>query len=369
MDARRAAKAAAKMGIALDPDEPARQVTVSEVVRRYEMDGYPDRKGNPRADTPHRRSEKDACALLLRFFKDDRLVDGLNQNVLDHYHDWRRKGVARGDGHRTTDLELNALSNALNWAIRKELIKVNPIANRVRYHSSTNARHCKSMAASSADELHEIAGHMFEERRSEVLGWQLLFEGLTGLRTNEALALRIDSHPDEPGGLTADGGSLCVRRSKKAGRDNPYVEVHDGLKPLLEAHKAWLVARYPNNPYFFPGRDKEEGLAVSKGALTKTLARLLKREIVRKKFTSHGARAFYVLVRRSHGISDAQIAWEINHIGGVATLEKVYGGVPPSWRSGNGPKLSWIPKGTPAWRKIRPLPSNTGPQPHVAGNS
>ena len=87
MDARRAAKAAAKMGIALDPDEPARQVTVSEVVSRYEMDGYPDRKGNPRADTPHRRSEKDACALLLRFFKDDGLVDGLNQNVLDHYHD------------------------------------------------------------------------------------------------------------------------------------------------------------------------------------------------------------------------------------------------------------------------------------------
>ena len=58
------------------------------------------------------------------------------------------------------------------------------------------------------------------------------------------------------------------------------------------------------------------------------------------------------MVRRSNGISDSQIAWEINHVGGVGMLEKVYGGVPPHWTQGNGPKLSWMPKGEPAWKRI-----------------
>src|ERR1035441_2377747 len=41
--------------------------------------------------------------------------------------------------------------------------------------------------------------------------------------------MRADARPDEPDGLTADGGSLSLRRSKKAGRDNPDGEVYEGL--------------------------------------------------------------------------------------------------------------------------------------------
>jgi integrase len=177
---------------------------------------------------------------------------------------------------------------------------------------------------------------------------------MTGLRTNEALALRMDARSDEPGGLTDDGKSLCVRRSKRAGRDNPYVEVHAGLKEMLAAHKRWHRRRYPKSPWYFPGRDSDGGLPISKGALTKALNHLFAKGDLKKKFISHGLRAFYVLVRRSHGIGDPQIAWEINHIGGVGTLEKVYGGVPPHWLRGKGPKLSWTPKGKPAWIRLKP---------------
>jgi hypothetical protein len=303
----------------------------------------------------HKEAEKANCETLLRYFNEGQLVDDLRQKVLDHYHTWRCANITKGTGHRTTDLELNTLSNALRWAVRQETIKSHPVRDRQRYHSSTSARHCKSMAPSSIDELHEIAALLFRDQRSETLGWQALLEGMTSLRTNEALVLRMDARPDEPGGLTEDGKSLCVRRSKRAGRDNPYVEVHAGLKQMLAAHKKWHRRSYPKSPWYFPGRDSDGRLPISKGALTKALDRLFKTGDLKKKFTSQGLRAFYVLVRRSHGVGDSQIAWEINHVGGVGTLEKVYGGVPPHWLHGKGPKLSWTPKGKPAWKKVKPV--------------
>ena len=64
---------------------------------------------------------------------------------------------------------------------------------------------------------------------------------------------------------------------------------------------------------------------------------------ITKKLTSHGDRAFYVLVRRSNGIHDSQIAAELNQIGGLETLRTSYGVVPSHWLEGRGPKLKWLP--------------------------
>ncbi len=83
-----------------------------------------------------------------------------------------------------------------------------------------------------------------------------------------------------------------------------------------------------------------------------TLEWLHQKGLLKKKITSRGMRAFYVLVCRSHGVNDPQIAWEINHVGGVVTLESVYGGVPPHWLQGQGSKLEWRPKGKPAWSQL-----------------
>ena len=327
-------------------------VTVCQVLQRYAHDGYPDRRGSARAPGRHLDCETKAVETLLKYFTRE-TVQKLSQNTLDHYHDWRVKSVTKGDGHRTTDLELNALTNALNWSVRKELIQVNPISSRMHYHSSTDARHCKDVAPTSTDELHEIAAPLFQSRRRESLGWQALFEASTGLRTSEALALKLDAPANEPGWITEDGGSMCVRRCKKASRENPFVQIHEGLKILLAAHLLWHKQRFPNSPWYFPGNSGLE--KITGGALTHALGDLFKSGKIQRKITSHGLRAFFVLVRRSHGISDTQIAWEINHIGGVATLERSYGGVPPHWRDGKGPKLSWSPKGDPAWTNIKPL--------------
>jgi hypothetical protein len=58
-------------------------------------------------------------------------------------------------------------------------------------------------------------------------------------------------------------------------------------------------------------------------------------------------------VRRSQGVGDAQIVYELNHTGGVGTLEQVYALPPEHWKDGKAPNLSWIPNGPPAWTKIK----------------
>jgi hypothetical protein len=50
-----------------------------------------------------------------------------------------------------------------------------------------------------AYKLHRIAELMFASLRSDTLGWQLLIEAATGLRTVEALKLRTDAKPYQPG--------------------------------------------------------------------------------------------------------------------------------------------------------------------------
>ena len=124
------------------------------------------------------------------------------------------------------------------------------------------------------------------------------------------------------------------------------------MKALLKAHKKWHKKRYPTSPWHFPGRKKIGGKPVSNEALTKLLERLYNQGRLKRKYTSHGLRAFYVLVRRSWGILDSQIAWEINQISGTQTLQTAYGGVPPHWIDGKGPKLPWLPKGKPAWSAL-----------------
>lgn len=92
---------------------------------------------------------------------------------------------------------------------------------RARYHSAADSMHCKDLAPADADEPHKIAGKLRSDPRSEALGWQVLFEAPTGLRTNEALSLRTDAGPDEPGGLTEEGRSRACAGARGSARITP----------------------------------------------------------------------------------------------------------------------------------------------------
>jgi len=407
------AQGRANLGLVEDPDKTAEaiRVTVAMVILAYQAANYPTKRGVARKTTGrHRNAEEGYCRTLLEFFNGNAAATNLTQNDLDLYHNWRvetleknrleaielkkkaeaekaklkaeklaikagkplapaplaedegttlgtkqgRKPQRVGDGHRTTDLELNTLNNAFRWALRKGMVRINPIASRARYYSAGDATHCKEYSVESADELHTAASKLMASRRSEVAGWQLLIEGMSGLRTEEAVTLRMGVGAQEPGGLTPDGSNLCVRRAEKSKKANPNVRVHEGLALVLKAHAIWHAQRYPLSPYYLPGRDRKKALHIDKSVLTKGLDRLFRKKVLPKKYTSHGAgRAFFIYARRCQGATDPEICYEVNHTGGVGTLESVYALPARHWSTGGAPGMSWLPTGKPAWTVIK----------------
>ncbi len=331
-----------------DPQPRKRATTVGECIRLYQSAGCPDRQRAERPETS-KKAELKNCEILLRFWESIRVSD-LTVAVCDAYHDYRAGTVKKGSGKRTTDLELNTLKNALYWACRRELLKHMPLPSGwPSYCSEKLVQHCRNFMPRDAEELHKVAKLLFEDPRSESLAWQFLFEGYIGIRSKEVVMLRADAEPEEPGWVTEDGGSLRVHRGKGQEMISPFAKVHDGLSETIKAWKAWKRNRYPTSPWYFPGRDGETPL--SKGALAHALLRIRAR--IGRIIKPHGLRAFYVTMRRSHGIPDNQISYEIGHTSGGRTLVQVYGGAPPHWQEGGGPKWSWLPKENRAWDAIR----------------
>ena len=317
--------------------------TVGEVIRRYQHDNYPDRHLNSRPEAT-RADEERHCDILLGFWNVVP-VNSVTVAVCDRYRAWRLERIKQGVGLRTIDRELNTLNNAFRYTTRRELVSKNPLVDRPRYQSSKMVAHCRQFMPGNADDLHEIARQLFRFRTSEVLGFQLLFTAFTGQRTCEILKLRVDAGPDEPGFVTEDRKCLRVWRAKGQDIVNPYCAVHEGMDGLLVAHKKWLEVRYPNSRWFFPGRGGDG--QVEKAALAHALKRLREKGLLRRKVIPHGARAYFVTVRRSQGASDGQIAIEIGHTSGGSTLSAVYGGVPPEWihwRHGSGENVILTPR-------------------------
>jgi hypothetical protein len=395
-DERRAVKVAVKLGMPIaSPTDAAKKskTTVAKVIKAYRDAGFPGKRGGARPPGRHRDEEAARCETLLEYFNGTAAAEDLDQDGLDHFHDWicaevakgvlkkdGTRGKVKGNGHRATDLDLNCLNNAYRWGLRKKMIKTNPIEKRVKYTVPGQVVHCREFCPESALELHSVAGVMMSSRRSEAVGWQLLIEGMTALRCDEAVQLRVDARANEAGGRTPDGKNLCVRRALKSKKFNCNVKVHEGLDMVLAAHRIWHEARYPISPWYIPGRTKKVGepeeiegepagengeapaeatVALKhayKGALTKSLDRLFKTGKLPRKYTSHGAgRAFYVYARRCQGASDTEIAYEINHTGGVGTLEQVYGLPAKHWQNGDAPGMDWLPKDPKdyAWNKIK----------------
>ncbi|MBE0544216.1 MAG: site-specific integrase [Verrucomicrobia bacterium] len=248
------------------------------------------------------------------------------------------------------DQERNTIINAYKYAFNDGQIDANPAKELPRFQPSSDVKHCREFCPQTADELHEIAKLFFVNRKSEVLRWQLLFEAMTGLRTEEVVAMRMDAKPGQLGHVRSDG-NMDVGRVKKGA--NPFVFIHVGFKEVLKAHAVWHAARYPNSPWYFPGREESALKPVGKRALAHRLGQL--RGKIGRKITSHGMRAFYVLIRRSQGVSDAIIAWEIGHTSGGAVIESTYGSAPLNWQNGGGPNLKWLPNEKLAWKSIKPI--------------
>lgn len=318
------------------------QKTMGDVIRKYQDDGYPNKYKQKRQGTNLYDEERHSKKLLeyWEFIP----VANAGPAECDRYHDWRVTNLVQGKGNRITDRELNTLNNACRWAARQEFIKVNPVRDRPKYTPSSEVKHCREFMPRSADELHEAAALLFEHPNTVVLGFQMLGEAYSGLRTCEVLKWGQDIF----GTLIPGDEFMNVWRCKGQHANNPYIKNHPGMKALLAAHAAWKLVNYPNVKEFFPSHC---GGTVTKGALAKRLRSIRKK--LKRKLISHGMRAFYVLIRRSQGASDEQIADEIGHSSNGACIKSTYGGSPEEWRTGKAPNFSWLPAKAPlAWAKL-----------------
>jgi len=321
--------------------------TMGQVIALYRKDGCPDKwKQKRTGDNLH--DELSNCDRLMEFWENI-LVEDSGPAECDNFHTWYTEHGCRNGakGNRMADRLLSTLNTACRWCCRSGYIKYNPIADRPKYQPSSEVKHCREFQPQSGDELHASASYLFNHPRSVVLGFQLLEEACTGLRTEEILKWGTDIF----GTTTDDGENVHVWREKNQHHNNPYVENNEGLKAVLKAHKAWLAANYPEGTEtLYPSYD---GGSISKGALGRALRRLFKSGKFKRKLRSHGMRAFFVLVHRSWGVADEEIAFKLGHSSNGACIRTTYGGVPDNWRNGGGPKMSWLPTKAPlAWAQL-----------------
>jgi len=337
-----------------------RATNFAELARLYLAAGCPDSRGDARNEE-FVTLEKVRIDNLTRYYGAVPLED-IDLTTLAAYRIWRIKRVTRGSGLRTVELDWVSLSNVMSYGtrIRPRLVEVNQVASRWRLRednprvSSTaeKIRHCREFAPADGNELHLLAQFFFDEPRSQAVGWQMLFEAFTGVRTSEAIRLRADAATrDVPGFI--EGNLLFIARSKRG--INPWILITPELRDLLDAFWNWHRLTHAGNPWWFPGQTTSGEVAelrpLSKFSLNQALHRA-SAHLGLPKRTSHALRSFYVTMRRGHGASEAQIADEIG-VTSVALVGQVYGSRPPNWDGLRRLKY-WPDNAAPAWHRWKP---------------
>ena len=269
-------------------------------------------------------------------------ADTVRLGMVHEYRDWRKPQIANGKGHRMIDMELQCLSNVLNYAVATGRLDTNFLLHRPRFQAASEVAHCRDAMPKDGDELNWWAELFFSKPETEVLGWQLLLEAMTGCRTSEILQMKFTTGPGEPGHVHGD--RLDVARCKSG--TNPWVIITDDLASLLPRHIHWALSRFGDQPFWLPNRLGDG--PVSRYALTSHLARETASRGLPKR-TSHGLRAYFVTKMRRDGHSDSDVAAMIGD-STVSLIQTTYGKPRPG-----EPKLSFRrSNGTASWEEFKP---------------
>ena len=230
--------------------------TFAELADLYVSAGCPNRKLETRL--PHFTDEETTRVVRLKEFfarvpaASIRLVD------LPRYKDWRLRRVTKGTGERTVDVELCSLSNVLNYGVNTGQLEFNYISRgRPCYRKASDIRHSRVVAPTSADVVHRLAAHFFDDVRSQVFGWQALFAAFTGCRTSELRRLRLDAATQEQPGFVA-GNLLFLGYRSKSGVD-PWVQIGPEFAACLAASTQSSQGVIP-----FPSRASKTRLDLSR---------------------------------------------------------------------------------------------------------
>lgn len=211
------------------------RVTVSELIDAYTAAGMPTRKMRPKR--PATITNEQACLKPLRMYFGNKQAAAVSLADCDGYKDWRlsggffadagadvqRKKMARMKrGSRSVDLELTILANVFFLAIRRGVLKSNPLANRSRYSVAEDIRHCREVAPTPQG-LKQIE-YWLRARDEHGAADVVCFLAYSGLRIGEAMPLDWEA-------VNWGENVLHVKREKRG--IMPWVPILPEMEALL----------------------------------------------------------------------------------------------------------------------------------------
>jgi hypothetical protein len=187
----------------LTPAEKVKaRLLVTEALSDYEKSGFASRRGGEMVKPGESQllTEKLAVVNLNEHFI-GAYCDELKFPKIDKYKEWRVakakkiSHVAKDrQGLRQVDLDLNALSKALDCAVRNEKLDENRM-DRTRFYIKGKARKTKVVCPDTPELFWKAGELLFDDRlikghrdpTSIILGWQWMWEGINGMRTWETI--------------------------------------------------------------------------------------------------------------------------------------------------------------------------------------
>lgn len=301
-----------------------KRVTVGELIDQYVAAGCPTKKMQPKSAATL-RNETYFLRPVAAYFGNI-IASSLTMADCDKYRDWRMSGgyvskfkvrgghprtlVTRG-GNRTVDLELTVLSNVLNLAVRRNVLKSNPLLGRGRYSVASQVRHCREVAP-DPEGLKMIEAWL-RERNEQTVADLVCFLAFSGLRIGEAL-------PMTWGAVNWDEQILHVRREKRG--ITPWVPILREMEALLKDMKSRATSDLLFPSPFDPKQPRDPS------AVRHRIASACKSLGIHH-VTPHGLRSYFVTQARQSGLTDAEIAALIGDKTGPAIIAHTYGDIRP----------------------------------------
>lgn len=298
------------------------RVTLGELMDAYVADGMRTRKG--RAKRPATIENENACLKPLRKFFSNKQAAAITLADCDGYRDWRTSGGFFADadangikkkrmraGTRSVDLELTILANVFNLAVRRSVLKSNPLAGRGRYSTASDIRHCREVAPTPAG-LKQIE-HWLRLRKEDGTADVVCFLAYSGLRIGEAIPLEWEA-------INWGQKVINVKREKRG--ITPWVPILPEMETLLRE-----MQKRRNSHLLFPS-PFDPKLQRDDSAIRHRMTTAC-RKLGLRHVTPHGLRSYFVTQARESGLSDAEIAMLIGDRSGPAIIAHTYGDVRP----------------------------------------
>jgi integrase len=300
------------------------RVTVGELIDSYIEAGMPTRKMRPKR--PATITNEKACLKPVLSFFGGMQAAAISLGDCDKYRDWRlsggyfasenpdeqRKPMARmKKGTRSVDLELTILGNVFNLAVRRGLLRSNPLHSRGRYSVAEDIRHCREVAP-TPEGLRQIE-YWLRGRNEQVSADTVCFLAFSGLRIGEALPLDWEA---------VDWSDRVIHIQREKRGIMPWVPILSEMERLLRHMQKRSTSHLLFPSPFDPNKVRDDS------AIRHRLSTACK-DLGIAHVTPHGLRSYFVTQARQSGLSDAEIAMLIGDKTGPAIVALTYGDVRP----------------------------------------